>query len=410
MRTYKITFPNQQGLHLSAELDVPLGEKPKAFAIFAHCFTCGKNLKAERNISLSLTQAGFAILRFDFMGIGESEGEFFDTNFSTNVSDILAAASFLETAYQAPQLLIGHSLGGAAVLMAASQLESVKAIATIGAPSEPEHVKHLFAKMEHRIQEEGESQVLIAGRPFTIRRHFLEDLERVTLKDIIHNLRRSILILHSPQDTIVGIDNASDIFKAAWHPKSFMTLDGADHLLMDRDDSRYAGQVIAAWVTRYLKLTLPLKLETDKQAVIRLGGKGYTTEVQAGKHIFLADEPKSVGGDDLGPTPYDLLIASLGTCTAMTMRMYADRKGWDLQEVRVHLSHSKTHIEDQEACAEGKPAKIDLIEREIDIEGNLDEKQLARLMEIADRCPVHRTLHNEIHVRTTKGTFKQVPN
>lgn len=403
MRSYKLDIPNRKGLDLAARLDVPLGEKPKAYAIFAHCFTCGKNLKAERHISVSLTQAGFAVLRFDFMGVGESEGAFFDTNFSTNVADLLDVADYLAREYEAPKLLVGHSLGGAAVLMAASQLPSVKAVATVGAPSEPEHVKHLFAAIEDRIRGEGEGQVLIGGNPITIKKHFLEDIEAITLKDVINGLKRALLILHSPQDQIVSIDNAKEIYLAARHPKSFMTLDGGNHLLTQKDDARYAGQVIAAWVTRYLDLGSPAPLETDKQAVVRIGDQGYTTEVQAGSHRFLADEPLSVGGDNLGPTPYDLLVSALGTCTAMTMRMYADRKGWKLTEVRVHLQHSQTYAEDQEKTTSGKPAKIDVIERIIEIEGELDAQQRSRLMEIADRCPVHRTLHNEIRVVTKEG-------
>ena len=402
MRSLKHTFTNRNGIELSAILDLPLGEKPKAFAIFAHCFTCGKNLRAERNISLSLTQQGFAVLRFDFAGIGQSEGEFFDTNFTTNVNDLLDAADYLSQEYEAPQLLVGHSLGGAAVLMAASKIQSIKAVATIGAPSEPEHVKHLFAAIEDRVRAEGEGQVLIGGKTITIKKHFLEDIEGTDLTEVIQNLKKALLVLHSPQDTIVGIDNAASIYQHARHPKSFMSLDGADHLLSNKNDSLYAGQVIGSWVSRYLKLEEKPLLTTDQQAVVRIGEKGYTTEVFAGKHMFLADEPISVGGDDLGPTPYDLLVSSLGVCTAMTMRMYADRKAWALKEVRVHLQHSHIYSEDQQHT-EDKKSKIDQIERIIEIEGELDDKQRVRLMEIADRCPVHRTLHNEIRVVTREG-------
>ncbi|MEO0583372.1 MAG: bifunctional alpha/beta hydrolase/OsmC family protein [Bacteroidota bacterium] len=398
MRSHRLTFPNRKGLQLSAVLDVPIGNKPRAYALFAHCFTCGKSLRAIRNISLSLTQAGFAVLRFDFAGIGESEGAFFETNFSTNVSDLLDAASFLEQAYKGPQLLVGHSLGGAAVLMAASVIDSVQAVATIGAPAEPEHVKHLFAAIEQRVRTEGEGQILIAGRPFVIKKHFLEDIESITLKDVIAQMKKPLLVMHSPQDNIVGIENASDIYHAAWHPKSYMSLDGADHLLSKKADSLYAGQVIGSWVSRYVDMEEETPLLTEKQAVIRTGTT-FTTEVRAGSHTFLADEPLSVGGDDLGPTPYDLLVAALGTCTGMTLRMYADRKGWDLQEVRVHLQHSKVYAEDQGEVESKKPM-IDHIERVLELEGNLNEKQLLRLVEIADKCPVHRTLHNEIKVET----------
>ncbi|MEM9987367.1 MAG: bifunctional alpha/beta hydrolase/OsmC family protein, partial [Bacteroidota bacterium] len=301
--------------------------------------------------------------------------------------------------YQAPQLLVGHSLGGAAVLMAAAALPSIKAVATVAAPAEPEHVKHLFAAVEARIHSEGEARVEIAGRPFTIRKHFLEDLAQVRLADVIGSLKRALLILHSPQDKIVGIENAKQIYEAARHPKSFMTLDGADHLLMDKADSIYAGQVISQWATRYLDLPAEVPLVTDKQAVVRLGGQGFTSEVQVGKHRFLADEPSSVGGDDLGPSPYDLLAASLGTCTAMTLRMYANHKGWAVREIRVHLEHYKDYPQDQ-IEPENQKSKIDHVDRHIEIEGDLDEKQRQRLLEIADRCPVHRTLHSEVVVRT----------
>lgn len=399
MKSHRLQIPNRKGLNLSAVLDVPPTSPPLAYAIFAHCFTCGKNLRAERNISLALTQEGFAVLRFDFAGLGESEGEFFDTNFSTNVEDILDCARFLTQEYEAPQMLVGHSLGGAGVLVAARQIPSVKAIATIGAPADPAHVKHLFSAIEQRIMEDGEAPVMIGGRPFVIKRQFLEDLKRFSITQDLSSLKKALLIAHSPQDRIVGIDNAKDLYIAARHPKSYLSLDGADHLLTNKEDSLYVANMIAAWSVRYLQLREKPPLLTDKQAVIRTGSKGYTTEIVAGKHSFLADEPLSVGGDDLGPTPYDLLLASLGACTGMTLRMYADRKGWDLQEVRVHLEHSKEYPEDAGMRDEPK-GKLDHIERVLELEGNLDEKQRKRLLEIADRCPVHRTLHSEIIVKT----------
>ena len=399
MKTLHLRFENRNGIELSAQLDLPIGERPQAYAIFAHCFTCGKNLKGERNISLALTQEGIAVFRFDFAGVGESDGEFFNTNFSTNVADILDAAEYLKANYESPQLLVGHSLGGAAVIMATSQLPYIKAVATVGAPAEPRHVKHLFDSIEKRIQQEGEAQVLIAGRPFVIQRHFLDDIEGINLEKIIHNLKKPILILHSPQDQVVGIENAKQIYKAAWHPKSFLSLDGADHLLLKKTDSLYTGDVIAAWARRYLNIEEEDPLVTDKQAVVRTGAKAYTSEIRAGNHHFLADEPTSVGGDDLGPTPYDLLISALGACTGMTLRMYADRKGWDLREVRVHLSHKKDYPEDAGMTHEPK-GKLDHISRVLELEGNLDESQRMRLLEIADKCPVHRTLHSQIVIKT----------
>lgn len=399
MKSVKLSFPNRDNLNLSANLDLPIGETPKAYAVMAHCFTCGKSLIAERNLSLALTQNGFAVLRFDFVGVGSSEGEFYDTNFSTRVADILDAADFLAKEYEAPQLLVGHSLGGAAVLMAASRIESVRAVATIGAPAEPEHVRHLFGAIEQRIRAEGEGEVMIAGRPFTIKKHFLEDIASVKLEDVIQNLKKAILVMHSPQDKVVSIDNAREIYVAARHPKSFITLDGADHLLMQKPDSLYAGNMIANWAYRYLNLHEKPRLLTDKEVVVRTGGKGYTSEILAGKHSLLADEPAEVGGDDLGPSPYDYLLASLGACTSMTLRMYADRKKWDLKEVRVHLEHYKDYPEDAGQMDDPK-SKLDHIDREIEMEGNLDDSQRQRLFEIANKCPVHRTLHSEIIVKS----------
>lgn len=402
MKSQKLSFTNRDGLKLSAILDIPLGRKPKAYAIFAHCFTCGKNLKGERNISLALTQEGFAVFRFDFAGLGESEGEFYESNFSTNVQDLDDAAHFLKENYRAPQLMIGHSLGGAATLMAASRMDFVQAVVTIGAPAEPSHVAHLFQSMENRIKQEGEAQVKIAGRPFVIQQHFLDDIRSTDLKSVIKKLKKPLLVMHSPQDKIVEVENAKQIYIHARHPKSFISLDGADHLLLKKEDSMYVGKTIAAWASRYIDFLETEPLLTSKQVVVRTGVEGYTTEVKTGRHSFLADEPPSVGGADLGPTPYDLLVAALGTCTSMTLRMYADRKKWDLKEVRVHLQHSKEHCEDC-ADADNPKSKIDTIERVLELEGNLDEKQRERLKEIADRCPVHRTLHSEIRVKTRLG-------
>lgn len=400
MRKLHVDIPNRSDLHLSATLELPLGEKPRAFAVFAHCFTCGKNLKAERNISLALTQQKIGVLRFDFAGIGESDGEFFDSNFSTNVSDLLDVYLWLETNYMAPQLLVGHSLGGAAVLVAAAQMPAVKAIATIGAPSDPIHVRHLFGAMEDKIREFGEAEVSIGGRPFILKKHFLESIESVDMPHLLRSLKKAALILHAPGDQIVGVQNAKEIYQNLLHPKSFLTLDGADHLLSNTQDSLYAGQMIGHWAKRYLDLEELEPLVTDKQAVARIGSKGFTTEIRAGKHTFLADEPTNVGGDDLGPTPYDLLVSGLGACTIMTMRMYADRKKWPIKEIRVHLQHDHVYSEDSEASGQA-PRKIDRIERLIEIEGDLDDAQRAKLMEIADKCPVHRTLHNELRVDTS---------
>jgi uncharacterized OsmC-like protein/esterase/lipase len=339
-----------------------------------------------RNISKALTQRGFGVLRFDFTGLGESEGDFADTNFSSNIDDLVAAGRYMESELEAPSLIVGHSLGGAAVIFAAKELDSVRAVATIGAPSSPEHVQHLIQSGVPEIEEKGEAQLNIGGRPFTIKKQFLEDISGVNMQATIKSLRKPILVAHSPQDDTVGINNAAEIYSAAMHPKSFLSLDGADHLLSNAADSRYVGQMIAAWAERYIDTEESADLKTTHQVLVHSDVEsGYTLDIQAGKHTFKADEPESIGGNDFGPTPYDLLLASLGACTAITMRMYANRKG---------------HLQDCEDC-ESSNSKIDVIERYIEIKGNLDEKQRQRMMQIADKCPVHKTLHSEIRVVTT---------
>jgi putative redox protein len=399
MRTTKVSFTNQNGDSLAARLEVPANQHPHTYAIFAHCFTCNKNLNAVKNIARALTQEGFALLRFDFTGLGESEGDFADTNFSSNVSDLVDAANFLSENYQAPKLLIGHSLGGAAVLMAKQSIDSIQAVATIGAPYQPEHVSHLIEDSVEEIQNNGVARTKIGGRTFTVKKQFLDDLASLpSAHSPIGNLNAALLVLHSPQDSTVGIDNATNIYKAASHPRSFVSLDGADHLLSQEDDSLYAGDVISSWVRRYIPKPKSGKLKTPKQVTARIGESGFTTDIQAGNHSITADEPSSVGGNDFGPTPYDLLVAALGACTVMTLRMYADRKKLPLTEVRVHLEHGKAYIDDCEANQ-----KIDQITRIIELEGDLTDKQKQRLLEIADRCPVHKTLHSEVKIVSNLG-------
>lgn len=399
MNSEQVHFKNARGQQLSARIELPVSGKPVAYAIFAHCFTCSKNLSAVVNISRALTTNKIAVLRFDFTGLGESEGEFSETNFSSNISDLVAAAEYLSNHHEAPKILIGHSLGGAAALASASPMASVKAVITIGAPATPQHLKKLFIESIEEIKAKGEATVSIGGRDFRVKEQLLNDLQEADLDKSIGLLKKALLIMHSPQDTIVSIDNAQKIYENARHPKSFITLDGADHLISKKEDSVYTGNVIATWASRYVEPRVEEPLSTDKQVVCKTGDDGYTTQIQAGDHPLLADEPTSVGGKNLGPTPYDLLVAGLGACTGMTLRMYADRKKWPLEEVRVHLQHSKVHEQDCENC-DDENAKLDQVTREIELFGNLTTEQKERLIEIANKCPVHKSLHAGVQVKT----------
>jgi len=403
MPNQKVTFENTAGQTLSGVLDVP-ADTPVAYALFAHCFTCSKNLKAASNIARALNDAGIAVLRFDFTGLGQSEGEFADTNFSSNVEDLLAAARFLDQAHEAPAILVGHSLGGTAVLQAATEVPSAVAVATIGSPSEPAHVARMFAGSEDALRERGEATVDLGGRPFLMKQQFLDDLGKQDLNASIGILRKALLIMHAPLDTIVEIENASALFMAAKHPKSFVSLDNADHLLSREADSRYAGQVLASWASRYLpdQERSDALEAADREIVARTKLGGFRTEVRLGRHDIIADEPRSVGGTDLGPTPYDLLSAALATCTSMTLRMYANHKGLNLESATVRVEHDKIHAEDCEDCESGG-GKIDEFRRTISLEGDLTDEVRNRMLEIADRCPVHRTLHGEIKVRSKLG-------
>lgn len=382
-----------------AWMEFPGDQRTHNVALFAHCFTCSKSLTAIRHISRALTLQGIAVMRFDFTGLGESEGDFADTNFSGNVQDLICAADYLAEHYAAPSLLVGHSLGGAAAILAAHQLDNVQAVATIGAPSHPSHVTRLLQEDMAEIRQRGFATVDIGGRPFTIKKQFLDDLDATQFDQQVRSLKKPILILHAPFDKVVGIENAAHLYQLAMHPKSFISLDDADHLLSDKKHSLYAGDVIAVWAKRYLEVPEKEPLRTEKQVVCRVGPSGYTTEVKAGNHGFLADEPIRLGGQDLGPSPYDLLNAGLGACTAITLRMYADRKGWEVTDIKVHLQHEKIHAEDCLQC-DTPTGKIDRIERVIELEGNLTEEQRQRMLQIANKCPVHRTLHNEIVVQS----------
>jgi uncharacterized OsmC-like protein/alpha-beta hydrolase superfamily lysophospholipase len=405
MPTERFTFPNAQGERLAALLDRPAGE-PSAYALFAHCFTCGKDILAAKRIAEGLTSCGVAVLRFDFTGLGASEGEFTNTTFSSNVADLVRAADELRRTRRAPAILIGHSLGGAAVLAAAGDVPEARAVVTIAAPCDPAHVAGLFAGRVGDIRAQGEVEVTLAGRLFRIRREFLDDIAEQRLTERIANLRKALLVFHSPTDDIVGIENAGHIFGAARHPKSFVSLVGADHLLSKKGDAVYVANVIAAWAERYLDVGLEGEqmphAEADHVVVTETRQGLFQQAITAGRHRLIADEPASVGGLDSGPNPYDLLLAGLGACTSMTLRLYAERKKLPLAKVSVTLRHEKIHAEDCETC-ETKQGMLDRIDRAITLEGTLDAEQRARLIEIADKCPVHRTLESEIQIRTTEA-------
>jgi len=402
----KVTFQGSHG-ELVGLLSTP--KDPKAYVLFAHCFTCGKDVKAASYISRALSKLGFAVLRFDFTGLGGSDGDFANTNFSSNVEDLIAAANFLRDEYQAPQVVIGHSFGGTAVLSAAEQIPEAEALVTIAAPAEVDHIAHLIESKIPEIEAQGSAQVKISGRPFNIKKQFIEDWQEHGTEHIGH-LKKALLVMHSPLDTVVSIDEAGKIFTAAKHPKSFFSLDGADHLLSRLEDVEYAAGIISGFVAKFIDKKTPAAKPTTTeqgnkelshgQVQVREENHKFTCRVSTDSHSWLADEPKKVGGDDRGPDPYAHLLAALGACTVMTMRMYANRKKWPLEDSVVTLQHSREHAEDCQDC-DNKTAKIDVISRQIKIIGDeLDDEQRARLMEIADRCPVHRTLHNKIDIRS----------
>lgn len=404
MPSRRVEFPGSQGSLLAGRLDSP-DTAPRGRALFAHCFTCSKESKAAAYVSRALVEAGFEVLRFDFTGIGGSGGDFANTDFSSNIEDLIAAAGWLRANHGRPDLLIGHSLGGAAALAAAGRIADAAAVVTIAAPFDPGHlVRHLGDNLAE-IEASGQARVDLGGGPFTISRGLIEDITSQNQEERIRELNRPLLVLHAPLDDVVGIDEAGRIFQAARHPKSFVSLDGANHLLTNRDDARFAASVIAAWAARYVEaaaIEAELAQTDDAVHVSERGTGAFTVAISAGQHSWLADEPISVGGDNLGPSPYQMLSASLGACTVMTMRMYARQKGWPLENASVSLTHEKVHAKDCADC-ETKSGKIDRIERQISIEGDLDSAQRQRLLEIADRCPVHRTLHAEVQIVTREA-------
>jgi putative redox protein len=401
----KFCFEGHDGSELVGRLDRPEGVV-RGTALLAHCFTCSKDLAAARRIAGRLAARGMAVLRFDFTGLGHSGGEFSNTNFSSNVEDLVLAAQELENRLGAPQLLVGHSLGGAAAVAAAVRLPSVRAVVTMGAPADPSHVAGVFAEKVPEIREKGEAEVELAGRSFTIRRQFLEDIEQTRLAEDLGKLGAALLVLHAPRDEIVGIDNAAALFGAARHPKSFVTLDDADHLLTREADAEYAAEVIVAWSARYLELAPEERPQAAPEGVVRVseaGGQGFLQDITVdGRHSLLADEPEELGGTDRGPSPYQFLAAALGACTTMTLRMYASRKGLPLEAVTCDVTHDKCH---REAAKEpgGAGGKIDVFRRTLHLRGELDPPTRERLLAIADKCPVHRTLHAEVRIETELG-------
>lgn len=401
-RRIKIEFPATDGLIIAGLLEMP-SENPQAFALFAHCFTCGKDVVAASRIARSLVAKGYAVLRFDFTGLGSSEGDFANSSFSSNIADLIHAADYLGEHYRAPSLLIGHSLGGAAVLAAAHAIPSAVGVVTIGAPADPEHVTKQFHCDIEAIERDGVAQVSLAGRPFTIKKQFLDDLAGQNQTEKIRNLKKALLVFHSPVDATVSINEAETIYRAAKHPKSFVSLDNADHLLTRAQDAEYVAAIIAAWSTRFIEDAELIRQETTSltggRVMITEKNKQFTRTVLSDSHVWLADEPASVGGGDLGPDPYEHLLAALGTCTSMTIRMYANRKDIPLDDVLVELSHSRQHLQDCEDC-DLEARQIEVLQKYVTLKGDLSDQQRQRLLQIADKCPVHRTLHSELDVRT----------
>jgi uncharacterized OsmC-like protein/alpha/beta superfamily hydrolase len=401
MKSEHLKFPGAQGQELAARLDSPV-TTPAAYALFAHCFTCSKDIKAAGWISRALVARGIAVLRFDFTGIGQSGGDFSGTDFSSNLDDLAAAADFLRREHEAPRLLVGHSLGGCAVLAAAERIPEARAIATLGAPSATEHLSKTLVRIAPDLEARGEAEVNLGGQPFRIRKQLLDDLAEDHLRGVLERLHRPLLIFHSPVDNIVGIDHARRLFEMARHPKSFVSLDMANHLLSDERDARYAGDILAAWSSRYLEgvqpeVTAEPEIGKEGEVLVTGGASGFAQDIVAHRHRLTADEPQEQGGTDTGPTPYDLLLAALGACTSMTLRLYANLKKLPLEGVRVTLRHAKVHAVDCAHC-ESQTGKIDRIEREIEVIGPLSEEQRLRLLEIADKCPVHRTLTSEVEI------------
>ena len=403
----KVVFKNKEGSDLAGLMELPATE-PVGVVLFAHCFTCGKDVSSASRISRALAGHGFAVLRFDFTGLGSSDGDFANTNFTSNIDDLLSAVAFLEAEYSAPDILVGHSLGGAAVLAVAASVPSCKAVVTIGAPATPAHVTHHFSNKLADIKKEGEIEVDLGGRPFRIQQQFVEDIQEQDQEKRIHKLGKALLIFHSPIDATVSINEAATIYQWAVHPKSFVSLENADHLLSRGVDAKYVADTLVAWITRFLPKDQAVPADTSSslpaqgQVLVSEKNQRFTRNIMTDDHQWLADEPSSFGGDNFGPDPYEMLLASLGACTSMTMRMYANRKGWPVDDIHVSLHYERKHGDDCTECFEdGREGKLDLITRSVRFEGdNLTAEQKDRLLEIADKCPVHRTLENQPLIKT----------
>jgi len=402
MPVERFEFPSAEGHPLAARLDLPDGPA-RAYALFAHCFTCGKDIHVAARIAAALAQRGIATVRFDFTGLGGSGGDFANSDFSSNIADLKAALAHMRARGRPASLIIGHSLGGAAVLAVAGEAPEIRAVAVIGAPFDVAHIVDQFADRLGEIEAAGEATVNLAGRPFTIRRSFIEDARAQDQKQRIAHLGRPLMVLHSPIDQVVGVENAREIFTAARHPKSFVSLDQADHLLTRPEDARYVASLIAEWSARYLPEATPSAASQPAEpglVVVEETGQGTLEQrIVAGSHRYLADEPVAVGGGDAGPGPYDFLLSALGSCTSMTLRMYAERKKLPLKHIRVALRHRRIHLEDCAGC-DTQDRRLEVIDREITLIGDLDAATRARLMEIADKCPVHRTLTSKLEIRT----------
>lgn len=404
MPNTRLEFPNKTGQTLSGLLEMPNFGEPIAYVLMAHCFACTKRTKAGTYISRALRKQGFAVLRFDFSGLGQSGGDFADTNFSTNVDDLVAAANFLREKYKAPQIMVGHSLGGTAVIEASKHVPECVAVSTIASPADPEHVTHLIQDQMQCIIETGHANVELAGRELTIKKQFIDDLKAQEVEKTLHNLNKAVLFFHSPWDEIVSIEHAKLMYQKALHPKSFVSLDNANHMLTNSKDAEYVGMVLAAWAAKYLQEDMENEddneIELQKGEVsAHIGKQKYLTRLSTFEHDWIADEPKTLGGKNLGPTPYDLLAASLAACTSMTLRMYADRKKWPLDSVNTLVKQERVHAEDCADC-EGHEKYIHQFTRILHVVGNLDHQQRSRLLEIANKCPVHRTLEGQIETLT----------